>query len=98
VETEEACCDVIVSDVAQVRDAWVGSIAISHAIVARTLHEQALCAFVRSERRNLFAESFGQDDTGVQGLFEVFAVTGEVGTSADVDLSSYCQPRALIVR
>jgi hypothetical protein len=87
VETDEACCGVIESRVAQIRDAWVRSITVRLAIVAVSLHQQASCALVRSECRDLFAESVGQDDTGVQGLLEVFAVTCEVGTSADVDLS-----------
>ena len=94
-EADEACCHVIVSDVAQIRDAWIRSIAIRLSVVARTLHEQTSCALVRSECRNLFAESVGQDDTGVQGLFEVFAVACEVGTSADVDLSWQCQTGTL---
>lgn len=87
VETDEACCGVIVCGVAQIRDTWVRSIAVRKTIVARSLHQQAPCALIGSECRDLLAESVGQDDTGVQGLLEVLAVTCEVGSSADVDLS-----------
>lgn len=85
-ETDEAGCRVIKSGVAQIRDARVRSIAVRKAIVARSLHQQASCALVRSECRDLLAESVGQDNAGVQGLLEVFAVTCEIGTSADIDL------------
>lgn len=86
-ETDEAGCCVIISGVAQIRDTRVRSIAVRKAIVARSLHQQASCALIRSECRDLLAEGVGQDDTGVQRLLEVFAVTCEVGTGADVDLS-----------